>query len=123
MGGFDGWECLNEVEVLDLNADHPKFELVEKLPMRLKNSAVVLLEASDTLLIFGGWDEKETMSTVFAYDLKTGDLDFHGHLPKPVEGHAVVHDPATDNVLIFGGYDSMGVTDRIMRYDIKTRKS
>ena len=70
--------------------------------------------------MFGGWDEKETLSSVFRYDIQTGETHFDGFMPHVAEGHACVRIPGTQTVFIFGGYDGLGVTDRIMKYDMKS---
>lgn len=47
FGGFDGWECLNEVEMLDLSEAKKgkgNFTMLDKLPFRFKNGAAVLDE-------------------------------------------------------------------------------
>ena len=68
--------------------------------------------------MLGGWDEKNTMSSVFKFDTLTNKMSFDGTLPKQFEGHACVYVPETQTVFIFGGFDDFGVTDRIMRYDL-----
>ena len=78
-------------------------------------------QANQSIYMFGGWDEKETLSTVFRFDIETQKYHFDGFLPKQVEGHACVHVPEAETVFLFGGYDSLGVTDRIMKYDMKNR--
>ena len=42
MGGFDGYDCLNEMEVLDLATSEAK--ALPKMPSRLKNSVAILNE-------------------------------------------------------------------------------
>ena len=91
--------------------------------MRVKNGAAHLDEATQTIYIIGGWDEKETQNTVWKYHIETNEYEFDDFLPQKVEGHAIVNIPGTSKILIFGGFDSLGVTDRIMEYDYKTRKS
>ena len=49
---------------------------------RVKNGAAVFNEEDQSIYIFGGWDEKETMSSVFRYDTRTEDMHFDGFLPK-----------------------------------------
>ena len=47
LGGFDGWECLADVEVLDffnLNAENPKFEVLPKMMSRVKNGISIMNE-------------------------------------------------------------------------------
>ena len=70
MGGFDGYESLNTVEVLDLNSkDSAKFEMLDiKMPSRIKNGVAIMNENDQSVYMFGGWDEKETLSSVFRFD-------------------------------------------------------
>lgn len=75
-------------------------------------------EEDQCIYIIGGWDEKETLKTVFKYDTKTNKMSYDGSLPNQVEGHACVYVPEKQSVFIFGGYDSYGVTDRIIKYDL-----
>ena len=93
MGGFDGYDCLNEMEVLDLATSEAK--ALPKMPSRLKNSVAILNEEDDGIYMFGGWDEKETLSSVFRYDIQTGETHFDGCLPNVAEGHACVRIPGT----------------------------
>jgi hypothetical protein len=43
LGGFDGWECLNSVEMIDLDGN----SVVEQKPLasRVKNGQAILNEA------------------------------------------------------------------------------
>ena len=95
MGGFDGWECLKEVEIVDFNKEKPVFEVLPDMACRIKNGVAVLNESDQCIYIFGGWDEKETLSTVFKFNPKSNSFDYDGHLPKPVEGHACIYVPET----------------------------
>ena len=74
FGGFDGWECLNEVELLDLAAvkKGQGFQNIDKLPFRFKNGAGVMNEADQCIYLIGGWDEKKTNSAVFKYSTDDG---------------------------------------------------
>jgi len=58
LGGFDGWECLKEVEVVDLSVDTPKFEAIPDMESRVKNGVAILNESDQCIYIIGGWDEK-----------------------------------------------------------------
>ena len=120
MGGFDGYDCLNCVEVLDLKESSFK-KLPDKMPSRIKNGVAIMNEEDQCIYMIGGWDEKETLSSVFRFDTQTYETHFDGFLPKQCEGHACVHIPGTSTVFIFGGFDSYGVTDRVMKYDMKTK--
>ena len=72
LGGWDGYDSLNTVEVLDLGAPDCKFvEMPNKMPARIKNGVAVMNDDDDAIYMFGGWDEKETMSSVFRYDIQT----------------------------------------------------
>jgi hypothetical protein len=66
MGGFDGYECLNSMEMLDLNTNELK--TLDRMPSRIKNGYAIMNEADNCIYIIGGWDEKETMSCVFRFD-------------------------------------------------------
>ena len=46
-------------------------ELPNKMPSRIKNGVAVLNEQDDSVHLIGGWDERETMSCVFKYDIQT----------------------------------------------------
>ena len=123
FGGWDGYESLNSVEIIDLGSPDSKFqELPNPKPSRIKNGVAVVNDADDAIYMFGGWDERETMSSVFRYDIQTQETHFDGFLPEKVEGHACVRIPGTNSVFIFGGYDSVYVTDRIMKYDLKKKE-
>ena len=76
-------------------------------------------EEDQCIYIIGGWDEKETLKTVFRYDTQTNKTFYDGSLPEQAEGHACVYIPEKQTVFIFGGFDSFSVTDRIMKYDLK----
>ena len=118
MGGFDGYESLNEMEFVDLNEPEPKFEALPDMPSRIKNGFAVFNEQDQCIYMLGGWDEKNTTTSVFKFNTLTNKTSFDGTLPKQFEGHACVYVPETQTVFIFGGFDDFGVTDRIMRYDL-----
>ena len=42
MGGFDGYECLNSMEMLDLNTN--EMTTLERMPSRIKNGCAVMNE-------------------------------------------------------------------------------
>ena len=44
MGGFDGYESLNEMEFVDLNEPEPKFEALPNMFDRIKNGFAVFNE-------------------------------------------------------------------------------
>lgn len=97
------------------------FTMLDKLPFRFKNGAGVMNEADQCIYLIGGWDEKNTVGTVFKYHTDSGMCEFMSHLPHPCEGHACVYYPETQSIFIFGGYDGLGVTDRVMKYNIKEK--
>ena len=68
MGGYDGYESLNEMEFVDLNSSEPKFEALPNMPSRIKNGFAVFNEKDDCIYMLGGWDEKNTMTSVFKFD-------------------------------------------------------
>lgn len=120
MGGFDGYESLHDVEVLDLSQPGSTFEALPKLPSRIKNGVAIMNEDDQCIYLIGGWDEKNTLGTVFRYNTLTNTTDFDGQLPKSAEGHACVYIPEQQLVFIFGGFDGQYVSDRVMKYDLKT---
>lgn len=85
----------------------------------LKNSANVLYEGK--IFLIGGWDEKETLKSIFCFDPSSELTSFVGLLPRPVEGHSLAL--VKEYVFIIGGFDNFGVTDRIMRLNLKTMQS
>ena len=101
---------------------------------RCKNGQAIFNELNQCVYIFGGWDEKETMKTVFKYgtlpseeakkrvSLELGEMDFDGFLLNNIEGHAAIFIPETLSVFIFGGFDGIRVTDTIMKYNLKTHQ-
>mmetsp|Transcript_5532 Transcript_5532/g.9435 ORF Transcript_5532/g.9435 Transcript_5532/m.9435 type:complete len:232 (-) Transcript_5532:21-716(-) len=125
MGGFDGWESLNQAEVITFKEDGgvESVSQLPNMPMRVKNGVAVLDEKSDAIFVIGGWDEKETMNSVFRFGATDFSCDFHGFLPQKVEGHACVRIPNTSTIFIFGGFDGLGVTDRVMSYDFGKRQA
>ena len=44
LGGFDGWESLNSVEMLDLSKQKSNFEIQENMISRVKNGVAVFNE-------------------------------------------------------------------------------
>lgn len=59
-----------------------KFELLENMPSRIKNGFCVMNEEDQCVYMIGGWDEKETMSSVFKFNTLTYEISFDGFLPK-----------------------------------------
>eukprot|EP01083_Nonionella_stella_P026505 72997_1 len=148
LGGFDGRECLDSIEVLDLTdfkkritdakVDNKKSNLFQdfddlkinsnfgkfgKLPNRLKNSACVMNENNQNIYTFGGWDEKNTLDSVWSISTYDGKYHFIGFLPHKSEGHAIVYIAESGSVFIFGGFDGFAVTNRIMKFNINTGAS
>lgn len=52
------------------------------MPSRIKNGFCVMNEEDKCVYMIGGWDEKETMSSVFKFDTITHQTNFDGFLPK-----------------------------------------
>ena len=71
--------------------------------------------------LIGGWDERDTLKSIFCFDPSTELTSFVGHLPRPVEGHSLAQ--IGEFVFIIGGFDNLGVTNRIMRLNLKTLQS
>ena len=44
LGGYDGYESLADVEVLDLNAENSKFEALPDMISRIKNGISIMNE-------------------------------------------------------------------------------
>jgi hypothetical protein len=121
LGGFDGYECLREVERIDLSIPTPTFQKLRNLSTPIKNGASYYHEKDGCIYLVGGWDEKETLDTIFKYDPKTQDTHFVSHLPHKIEGHSL--NVIGESMFIFGGFDSFGVTDTIIQVDINTWES
>lgn len=81
----------------------------------IKNGVSYYHRKDGCIYLIGGWDEKETLDTIFKYDPRTQETHFVAHLPHKIEGHSLC---AIDSTLfIFGGFDSFGVTDTIIAVD------
>jgi len=121
LGGWDGYDCLRSVEKADLaKGESVRFKETKPLLSPVKNGCCVYNETNKTIYIIGGWDEKETTKSIFAYEPNNKDNTFFvGSLPEPVEGHSLAR--VGDYVYIIGGFDGYGVVDRIMRMNIQTR--
>ncbi|XGW22270.1 hypothetical protein V3C99_004914 [Haemonchus contortus] len=124
VGGFNGLDCLKSVNLVKLNEREVLSTSLPDLPFRLKNSVVVSISNSEALL-FGGWDESQTMKTVFrmcftncntAYNIKMESI-----LPYAVEGHCCAKHK--DYIYVVGGYDGISVVDTIVRYSISDKTS
>ena len=124
MGGWDGYECLDSIEKANLLDKAPSFSLLPRrrgLMDMIKNGQCIYDDENHTILVIGGWTERQTTDNVLVYNPNTMQCDFSGiTLPKPIEGHSVVK--LNNQVFILGGFDSYGVTDSIMRLDLQTRR-
>ena len=109
------------IEVEEIDVQSGTVKQLEDLPSIVKNGALVLDE--NDIYIFGGWNAKETVSTVFRFDIKSGSTIFDGFMANQAEGHACVRIPQTNTVFLFGGFDSVGVSKQIIKYDLKTKMS
>ncbi|CDW79805.1 kelch-like protein 12-like [Stylonychia lemnae] len=117
LGGYNGYECLREVEKIDLSQDNPQSVILKNLYHPVKNGYSFYDPIKQIIYIIGGWDEKETQDKIFSYNPKTQEMAFVSYLPHKVEGHSLVQ---IDNFLyIFGGFDGYSVTDTIIRVDLK----
>ncbi|VDL80330.1 unnamed protein product [Nippostrongylus brasiliensis] len=118
LGGFNGNDCLKEVQLVELNGSEVAARRLPDIPFRLKNSVAVKLPDSSVLL-FGGWDESQTMRTVFrlAFDeaITSYDMKMEAVLPYAIEGHScALHN---DHIFVIGGYDGISVVDSIVILD------
>ncbi|KAK5973339.1 hypothetical protein GCK32_022213, partial [Trichostrongylus colubriformis] len=64
VGGFNGQDCLRNVQLIKMNEDEVSSKSLADIPFRLKNSVAVKISDSEALL-FGGWDEHRTVKGVF----------------------------------------------------------
>ena len=56
----------------------------------VKNGCCVYDQATNQILVIGGWTAKKTTDAVMAYDPETQSCTFTGvNLPKCIEAHAV----------------------------------
>jgi hypothetical protein len=90
------------------------------LMTRLKNSTAISVSKNE-ILLFGGWDEKETMDTIFLYNTTDGSQAFHSRLPYPLEGHSIVKHK--DSIFVVGGFNGLSVINNIVRYELSTKKA
>ena len=58
LGGFDGYECLREVERIDLMAQTT--QPLRSLSHPIKNGVSYANPRDGLIYLIGGWDEKET---------------------------------------------------------------
>lgn len=116
-GGFNGLECLKSVCTF-----HPS-ELIKntcfRLPTPLKNSAACQNPFQpNSVLLFGGWDEKRTLTSIFNIS-RNPVTDFtcsmDGILPYRVEGHTATLIDAS--VYLIGGYNGIAPISTIAKFD------
>lgn len=69
LGGYDGYESLNKVEVIDLKEENPQSKELKPMMMRIKNGSCFYNERDKKIYIVGGWDEKDTQDKIFKYDM------------------------------------------------------
>lgn len=71
LGGYDGYDCLKDVERIDFTKDPPHFEKLKNLTSPVKNGTSFLNPRDGLIYIVGGWDEKETLDKIFSYNPHT----------------------------------------------------
>ncbi|KAJ1356098.1 hypothetical protein KIN20_013734 [Parelaphostrongylus tenuis] len=124
IGGYNGIECSKKVQLVRLNEKELSSTTLHDIPFRLKNSVGVALP-DGAVLLFGGWDERHTMKTVFRLNFNacftSYQIEMESILPYDVEGHCCAL--YGDHVYLVGGYDGVSVTDKIVRYSISNRSS
>ena len=79
LGGWDGFECLNSIEKADLRSEQSTFELLPKgsgLQGPIKNGACFVHE--NKIVVLGGWDERNTISSIFTFDIAKETTQFVG---------------------------------------------
>eukprot|EP00347_Sterkiella_histriomuscorum_P001745 403370852 len=118
MGGFDGYECIREVEKIDLSQSEQQSIKLKNMSHPVKNGVSYYNQRDGFIYIIGGWDEKETQDKIFKYHPVSQDMHFVGFLPYKVEGHSVT---VVDDkwLYIFGGFDSVSVIDTVMRINLQ----
>jgi hypothetical protein len=87
LGGFDGYECLREVERVDLVSQTTV--PLKSLSHPIKNGVSYSNPRDSQIYLIGGWDEKETQDKIFRYDPKTEQTLFVAHLPYKIEAHSI----------------------------------
>ncbi|CEF69444.1 Kelch-type beta propeller domain-containing protein [Strongyloides ratti] len=123
FGGFNGFECLNDVyQIINENNEIKIIEL-PKLITRLKNSAVCYKNNQSTdSLLFGGWDESRTLKTIFEYNLEKQQLFMDGLMCIPLEGHTITNIFSNKKLsFIIGGYDGISVRNSIFLYNYEDK--
>jgi hypothetical protein len=111
FGGFDGGE-LNDLWVLNFSPS-PQWVLLSPAgsPPSGRHSASLLLDnARDRLLLFGGYDGSQSKNDLWELPL-SGPLAWSplvppGDVPAERHGQAAVYDPMHDLVLMQGGFRS-----------------
>lgn len=89
IGGFTDSGCISNVQQFSVEAD--KITISQKKPFicDLKNATAV--HYGDKVLLFGGWDGKRTLATVFEHDTTSEETSMLGMLPYAIECHAAAH--------------------------------
>jgi N-acetylneuraminic acid mutarotase len=121
LGGFDGYDCLRDVERVDLSTQET--QVLKSLSHPIKNGVSYANPRDGKIYLIGGWDEKETQDKVFMYDPKTQETGFVSHLPYKVEAHTVAVFEESNLLFVIGGFDGFGVVDTIIKIDLKTWES
>lgn len=118
LGGYDGYDCLRDVERLNLSLTNPSFEILPPLSHPIKNGLAYVHKDGKNLYLLCGWDERETQDKIFRYDTTTFETQFVAYLPTKLESASLA--AFDDTLFLFGGFDGFGVTDRIVRIDTRT---
>uniref|UniRef100_A0AC35G5P3 Kelch repeat-containing protein n=1 Tax=Panagrolaimus sp. PS1159 TaxID=55785 RepID=A0AC35G5P3_9BILA len=114
-GGFNGIECLNSASLFTFLPCSQSSSF--RLPTPLKNSAACKNPFnSNSILLFGGWDESRTLNSIFNVLLTDFTATMDALLPYHVEGHTTT---LIDNSIIFliGGYNGIKPISTISKFD------
>ncbi len=87
IGGFDGHSYLNSVERYDEGAK--RWVQISSMSHARCTHAVVAAQDSQTLFVFGGFDNR-ALGSVEKYDALTGGWEFVGEMPEKLFMHSAV---------------------------------
>lgn len=107
FGGYNGSSRFNDLCGYDLQARRwSRLQATGAVPSRRFGHSGVVHEATNRLIVFGGWDGRDTLNDLFEYSFVTNEwrkMETKGNSPPHRYRHTAVI--FGDNMFVFGGVD------------------
>jgi len=130
FGGYSGTEYYNDTWAYDPQADAwQELTPAGDLPPARTQQCMVYDSAGAQTLLYGGWDDTNNLTDIWAYDLVADawhQVEQQGDIPEPRFAAAAAYEPVSGKMYVFGGFpgdpDQTEFLDELWAYDPATNQ-